>query len=212
MLSLGPGPSRLSAVAHVGSWGCGFHVCWVRVWRLWVGLCGAGCSALLPEFQGMLKDVSEGKAPEPPAVLPAAGSQVRAGAQVRTALGAQWLWGLACPGGSPLDELWRRLQNCAWGTNTHLCFRLRHRAPSTPREAAAVMLGMQGSSMWLPGVVRMHRSRGSSGLQPQGPVARGRELSHSRGWWTGRGRSLRASASKTSCPQPGRPSRLHTLA
>lgn len=77
VLSLGPGPSRLGAVARVGSWGCGFHVCWVRVWGLWVGLCGARRSPLLPEFQGMLKDVSEGKAPEPPAVLPAAGSQVR---------------------------------------------------------------------------------------------------------------------------------------
>lgn len=56
-------------------------MCWVRVPRLWVGRCGARRSPLFPEFQGMLKDMSEGKALEPLAVLPAAGSQVRSRGQ-----------------------------------------------------------------------------------------------------------------------------------
>lgn len=50
---------------------------WLRVGRLWVGLCGARCSPLLPQFQEMLKDVSEGKPLEPLAVIPSVGSQVR---------------------------------------------------------------------------------------------------------------------------------------
>lgn len=68
-----------SCCGPLGQLGAVASVCWVL--RAGVGWCRARCSPLLPEFQGMLKDVSEGKAPEPLAVLPAAGSQVRSRGQ-----------------------------------------------------------------------------------------------------------------------------------
>ena len=113
--------SELRPAWAVGS--RGFRVL-VRVPRLWVGLCRARRLPLLPEFQGMLKDVSEGKALEPLAVLPAAGSLVRGWGQDSgrsMGLGAgwprsalpweQWVLGLACPNSFRLDGLWCWLQN-----------------------------------------------------------------------------------------------------
>lgn len=73
MFSVDPGPVRLRAAA-AGAVGAVVSMRWLRVGRLWVGLCGARCSPLLPQFQEMLKDVSKGK---PLAVIPSVGSQVR---------------------------------------------------------------------------------------------------------------------------------------
>lgn len=95
----------------------------LRLRARWLGAEGQVCSTCAAaasrpgiEFQAMLKDASEGRPPEPPAVLPSACSQVREGtsrarhvgselgAQACAAQGTQWV-PVLCPH-DPQNRIW----------------------------------------------------------------------------------------------------------
>lgn len=75
--------TRLGRGCEGGLWAV---VSVLRLRARWLGAAGQDCSTCAAaasrpgiDFQAMLRDASEGRPPEPPAVLPSACSQVRAG-------------------------------------------------------------------------------------------------------------------------------------